>query len=706
MKNFDNINVTPELRRAFERASIISSIFDDEYIRTAYVMLSVLLEPKSSINLCLAERGIIAAPDYIVTSMISDRASFELVFGKKAAEKYFAEEEQQEQQESNTQGEVVIEETIVDGEEQIEGEQPEADELKDKVLQVLSEMIVPLVPADQEEESLNLEIIYSDKLEAICEDAATRCMLAKQNFLDMDNLTYSMLQNPNSSGYKMLNGMLEIVELEVSDIIDFIVQNGNIHINMGDEKNAIIIPKNLESCCTVWNNKFEVGVVSDILGRDKEIFKLWNIFSKKTKRNAILLGDAGVGKTAIVEAMVQQIVNGTCPEKFKNYTVLELDVGGTVAGTKYRGELEEKLAKLKKFLENTPNLILFIDEIHQLIGAGSTESSGFDMSGSLKPILARGDVVCVGATTTEEYERFIAKEQAFKRRFEPVIVEEPKHKDVAKMIAAKVESLSKYHGVTFEDGLVDYIIVCASAFNLTGSNPDKSIDLCDRSMAIAEMRGSKVVEKQDVDKVYEENYKKFERWPQKVKESTAYHEAAHYVVSRLTLSKEVEDVIAVSIVPGQDFMGAYIYDINDEAVETSCEYYFDHIKKLLAGRISESLYCKGSYNSGAHSDLGKATSIAKKMVTEYALESKKFTSSKMCDDYVNIYFEGTKDLYGEAIKNELLAEINAIIKSATSRTTHMLKEPDVAIKIKNVANLLLEKKIATAKELEEAFNKE
>ena len=153
-------------------------------------------------------------------------------------------------------------------------------------------------------------------------------------------------------------------------------------------------------------------------------------------------------------------------------------------------------------------------------------------------------------------------------------------------------------------------------------------------------------------------------------------------------------------------MGAYIYDINDEVVETSCEYYFDHIKKLLAGRISESLYCNGKYNSGAHSDLEKATSIAKKMVTEYALESKKFTSSKMSDDYANVYFNGTKDLYGESIKNELLAEINKLIKSATSHTTRLLKEPEVAKKIKNVANLLLEKKIATAKELEEAFNKE
>lgn len=691
MKNFANIKVTPEVRSCFERASMITGLFYDDYVRTAYVMVSILLEEKSLLNKGLVERGIYANPSYIVKCLLEDKESFEEVFGKKAADEFF--EDIKEECEETLKEEV--------GKEQIpnESEENEDEKFMHAVAKAISEILSPDI-----DYGVNLEIAYSNKLEAICEDAATRCILGKQDYLDIDNLTYSILQNENSSGYKLLKIILDSVkegfsiDIEVDDVIEYIIQNGNIHIKTGEEKNTLVIPKNLESCCTVLNIKFKPGVKSDILGRDDEIFKIWNIFSKRTKRNAILLGEAGVGKTAIVEAMVQEIVNGTCPDEFKNYTVLELDVGATVAGTKYRGELEEKLTKLKKFLETTPNIILFVDEMHQLIGSGSSENSGFDMSGALKPILARGDVVFIGATTTEEYNRFIAKEQAFKRRFEPVIVKEPKHSEVAEMIKAKVENLSLYHGVTLEEGLLDYIIVCASAFNLTSTNPDKSIDLCDRSMAIAKMRGSKIVQKQDVDKVYSKNYQKFDKWSDERKKIIAYHEAGHYVMAQITSLKYEENVIAVSIVPSEDFLGAYIYDIVEDVLQPTYSYYMEHIMKLVAGRVSQELFCGSVKDAGAYSDLEKATLAAKSMVTEVSL----------CDstEFGNIQFEVIKDLYNEELKEKLQERCRKIIEKATEMTKEKLSSDEVAIKVKNVANLLLEKKIATAKELEDAFNKE
>lgn len=690
MKNFDRINVTPELRRCFERANIIADVFNDEYVRTAYIMLAILLEPTSLINKSLSERGIYTNPKTFISVLLDDKESFEVVFGKKAADKYFSEESEEGANENVSRVQETANETknVTDT--------MQLDLIKGEVEKVILDMLTPVPDFGDD---INIEIMYSDKLQAICEDAATRCLFAKQNYLDVDNLTYSIFQNSNSSAYKMIKNLLDAIneeyslDVEIDDIIEFIVQNGNIHVSVNDDKNILVIPKNLESCCTVLNTKFEANTKSDILGREDEIFKLWNIFSKRTKRNAILLGEAGVGKTAIIEALVQQIVNGTCPEQFRNYTVLELDVGGTVAGTKYRGELEEKLTKLKKFLENTPNIILFIDEIHQLIGAGSSESSGFDMSGALKPILARGDVVCVGATTIHEYELFIKKEQAFKRRFEPVIVKEPTHKEVANMVSAKVESLSKYHNVTLEDGLLDYIIVCASAFNLTGTNPDKTIDLCDRSMAIAKMRNSRVVQKQDVDKVYNKNYEKFNKWSDERKKLIAYHEASHYVIGRITSLKDEEEVIAVSIVPGEGFLGAYIFDIMENTVEPTYDYYFDKIMALVAGREGQSLFCESPHDSGASSDLYKATEIAKKIIIDYDLLFEK-----------EVFWRVNESLYTDFMKEKLQEACNNILNEAIDKVCKILLSQK--IKVENVANLLLERKIATAKELEEAFNKE
>lgn len=696
MKNFENIKVTPALRRCFEKSNMITDAFDDDYVRSAYVMLAIMSEPSSLVSKGLAERGIIPNPAYIVDCLINDKESFEMVFGKKAAEKCFNKTKEEPNNDVVNNIEIEIENvgTFEKENENIYDEE----KLKNVVAQAISDILMPEMELD-----IKLEVVYSDKLQAICEDAATRCLLGKQDYLDIDNLTYSILKNENSSGYKVLKTILDIVnddglfKMEPNDIIEFILQNGNIHIISDDEKNTVIIPKNLESCCTILNDKFKQGVKSDILGRDEELFKLWNIFSKRTKRNAILLGEAGVGKTAIVEALVQEIVNGTCPEEFRNYTVLELDVGATVAGTKYRGELEEKLAKLKKFLENTPNIILFVDEIHQLIGMGSSEDSGFDMSGALKPILARGDVVFVGATTVEEYKKYIEKEQAFKRRFEPIIVKEPKHNEVAEMIKAKVESLSSYHKVTLEEGLLDYIIVCASAFNLTGTNPDKSIDLCDRSMAIAKMRNSKIVQKKDVDRVYSKNYERLKNMPEEIKKNTVYHEASHYVMSRVTSLKKVQNVIAVSIVPGDDFLGAYIYDELDDAVQATYEYYMDKIKCLVAGRVGQMLFCNSFKDAGASSDIEKATLIAQCMITEYALVGTEIN---------NTCLKVNKDYIDEKMKAKIQEKCKEIIEKATKSTEEILSSNKVFFKVERVANLLLEKKIATAKELEEAFSKE
>ena len=190
-----------------------------------------------------------------------------------------------------------------------------------------------------------------------------------------------------------------------------------------------------------------------------------------------------------------------------------------VAGTKYRGEFEEKTQRLIEFLESTDKVIIFLDEIHHLLGTGSAEGSGPDLSGSLKPLLARDNVVFIGATTTDEYNRIFARDGALSRRFEIVVIKEPKFNEVKSMISARVERLSNYHNVKVSDKMLDNILVCASSFSNV-SNPDRSIDLLDKSMAVAKMNKSKELKMEHIKRVYELDHRRLERIVLKSRNST------------------------------------------------------------------------------------------------------------------------------------------------------------------------------------------
>lgn len=696
MSNFENINVTSNVRRIFEKSMIISDMFNDEIIRSAYVMMSIFSDQEALINKYFQETGLIVVPEMIIYSLLYSKENFADVFGKEAAEKCFKEDEKEES-DTNTvteasdlekeTKETQIEETTLD-----EGEEP-SDELKDKVMQVLSEILVPI--SGEQEMDVNIEIKYSDKLLEACEDASTRCLIAKQDFLDVDNLLFSILKNENSSAYKMVKLILDSLEIGMDDVIEFIEQNGNIY-TIASSKNNIILPKKLENCCTILNDKYTMGQECDILGREKEIFKLWSVFSKRTKRNSVLIGEAGVGKTAIVEAMVQEIVNEKSPKEFLGYTVIELDVGAAIAGTKYRGEFEEKVNQLKKFLEKTPDVILFIDEMHQMMGAGSAEGSGVDLSGALKPILSRNDVIFIGSTTLDEYNKYLTRDLAFKRRFEQVIVKEPRYKEVKPMVKARIKNLSKYHGISIKDSLIDYVIICAIAFNRVGHNPDITLDLCDRSMAIAKMRNSKTLEKRDVDKVNEESYEAFEKFPEIKKKSTAYHEAAHYVISMETSRKEMENPVLITIVPSKDFLGGYIYENKESFGNLTQQNYVDYIYSLLAGRAAQKHFLNEAWDDGATSDIEKATEIAKKMITKFSLV-------KYSDSNLPISFDDDYKYISDTRKEMITKKAEEIVSNAYTHVNNLMYSKNIKEKIIKVAELLLEKKIVTAEQLEKCI---
>ena len=246
-------------------------------------------------------------------------------------------------------------------------------------------------------------------------------------------------------------------------------------------------PEDNEKCLEKYGTDLTAlarsGKLDPVIGRDTEIRDVIRILSRKTKNNPVLIGEPGVGKTAIVEGLAQRINRGDVPEGLKDRTVFSLDMTALMAGAMYRGQFEERLkAVLKKIKESDGKIILFIDEIHTIVGAGKTEGSS-DAGNMLKPMLARGELHCVGATTLDEYRKYMEKDAALERRFQPVMVEPPSEEDAISILRGIKERFEKYHNVHIRDEAIVNSVLLSSRYIQDRFLPDKAIDLLDEACA-------------------------------------------------------------------------------------------------------------------------------------------------------------------------------------------------------------------------------
>lgn len=354
------------------------------------------------------------------------------------------------------------------------------------------------------------------------------------------------------------------------------------------------------------NSKAECEKIDPVIGRDKEINRLIEILCRRTKNNPILIGEAGVGKTAIVESLADLIVSGNVPKCLKNKKIISLDMASMVAGTKYRGEFEDRMKKVLSELENNSDIILFIDEIHTIMGAGGAEGA-IDASNIFKPALARGKVRCIGATTLDEYRKYIEVDSALNRRFQRIDIIEPSV-DLTKDILLNLKDVyADYHGVNISDEIVNDIVNLSHKYIKDRHEPDRSIDILDEVCSRASLK-----EDTNINKLKELNSKLKETSRLKdkfiinndYKKAYLYREKENKLISKINcielkrnrknnvLYDDIVDVIKSKInVPILELNDTYISNIRSELM---CKYNNIGIDELLNNYNEKVLIINGN----------------------------------------------------------------------------------------------------------------
>lgn len=355
----------------------------------------------------------------------------------------------------------------------------------------LMEMIRKLIAPEESNVLTADRAGYTPRATRMLEGAVEEADDLRSEKIGTEHLLLAMLREVDCMGTRLLHTMgvnIRKLQNEVLAAMGEEVANPRDNGNARSRNEAATGTPTLDQYSRDLTEMARQGVMDPVVGREDEIGRVIQILSRRTKNNPCLIGEPGVGKTAVVEGLAQRITQGLVPEKMKNRRLVVLDLSGMVAGSKYRGEFEERIKKVITEVMEHPGILLFIDELHTIIGAGGAEGA-LDASNILKPSLSRGEIQIIGATTIEEYRKHIEKDAALERRFQPVTVEEPTQEQAVEILKGLRPYYEKHHGVTITDEALEAAVKMSIRYIADRHLPDKAIDLMDEASSRVQLTG-------------------------------------------------------------------------------------------------------------------------------------------------------------------------------------------------------------------------
>ncbi len=349
--------------------------------------------------------------------------------------------------------------------------------------------ILVSAPEAAKKERKHLE--YSPRLRYILEESQNEAVQLASEKVGTEHLLLTMLKDGDCVATRMLMTLNVNIQKLFQDLL--LAAGIDPKEYMENQKDGETVGGIIDQYSTDLTQEAREGKLDPVIGREKEIARIMEILSRRTKNNPCLVGEPGVGKTAIVEGLARQIAEGIVPESMKDKRIMVLDLPGMIAGSKYRGEFEERMKKLIREVKTAGNIILFLDELHTIIGAGGAEGA-IDASNILKPSLARGEMQLIGATTLTEYRKYIEKDAALERRFQPVTVEEPTEDECIRILEGLKEKYEAHHDVEIEEEALKAAVHMSCRYINDRFLPDKAIDVLDESCSKVKLRGFKVPE--------------------------------------------------------------------------------------------------------------------------------------------------------------------------------------------------------------------
>lgn len=437
------------------------------------------------------------------------------------------------------------------------------------------------------------------------------------------------------------------------------------------------------------------SVADFILERNKEVDRIFNCFLRNKKANVVLLGEHGVGKTAIQQKVVLDVIAGKCPKELLGTHFFYLDVE-LILGKIETKSMQRLLESMINFISQYQNVVVVVDQVHFV-------QADYLLSYYFGYLIKLPHIKVMAISTEEEFYTFFDLDKKTRARMEVINIQEPKPDKIYPMICKVVKNLEKTYGVHISKEMIQYIISVSAAFPSELYNPELTLDIIEKSMIVTKKKHKKKVTKKAVNYNLNFKYDMYKKMSLQDREIVAYHEAGHFVVSKMSKNIKNYKTTAITIIPSEDFLGVTLFEYQPEKQQSlDTDYYIDNIAVDLAGRVAEKIYlnCDDRYTSGARSDLVSATETARSIVAEYGMIDE-------CGK--NMAYLGELDLVrlsliSEKIRNSIDEESKKLIKKAEERATAILNENiDLLIRI---ASELLSNEVLVERDLERICEEE